>query len=340
MRTDYGEGPEVIRWAVEKVENKVLREAGQRTLGGDRIASTIEEAKAIAEEMNAEADRKAKRLAELKAQEEAVDPAEAMRMAGLEGFVSGMKPMPKARAIESLNKIVTRKGKTQPLKELIEQLVADGWTVDDDRTYGRIIKGSDGTFIEQKRITKIGLDFAEYLIAQRNAAPAATEVTGAAAAVDAAYAFSSASDAFKEAVAGSVNEADYSAFKSAMTIDKAAQAAGLSVSWDLAGSAVLDSAGEMEGEDEDDDGEMDDGDEGDDFDAEDEWNETPEHEAAEEAILDGDFKGHPFRGNQHKKAHESSGSAGRACGTAASLAAGPAGAQFPATPPAVRFVGR
>lgn len=132
-------------------------------------------------------------------------------------------------------------------------------------------------------------------------------------AVDAAYTFPSASDAFKEAVAGSVGLNDYSAFKSAMTIDKAAQAAGMSVSWDVAGAAVLDSAGEMDGEDEGD--EMDDGDEGDegdDFDAEDEWNETPEHEAAEEAILDGDFKGHPFRGNQHKKAHESSGSAVRA----------------------------
>lgn len=109
-------------------------------------------------------------------------------------------------------------------------------------------------------------------------------------AVDAAYTFASASDAFKEAVAGSVGLNDYSAFKSAMTIDKAAQAAGMSVSWDVAGAAVLDSASEMES-----------------FDSEEEWSETPEYEAAEGAQPMG-----VFRGNQYRKAHEISGPAVRA----------------------------
>lgn len=49
-------------------------------------------------------------------------------------------------------------------------------------------------------------------------------------------------------------------------------------------------------------------DEGEDFNEDAEWEATPEDED-EEAALDGDFKGHPFRGNQYRKGSRTSGTA-------------------------------
>ncbi len=69
-------------------------------------------------------------------------------------------------------------------------------------------------------------------------------------------------------------------------------------------SSLFDSA-KQEDEDEDDD---EDDDDEDDPDGEKEWANMPEDEDEDKA-LDGDFRGHPFRGNQYRKASRSSGAA-------------------------------
>lgn len=111
--------------------------------------------------------------------------------------------------------------------------------------------------------------------------------------VDAAYAFASATEAFKRWIAESVQDAEYSPFATAKAMDTKAQELGGSIAWGVS-TAVLDSASEAE--------------EGDDFDENAEWDATPEDDA-DEPVLDGDFKNHPFRGNQHKKASRESGTA-------------------------------
>jgi hypothetical protein len=65
--------------------------------------------------------------------------------------------------------------------------------------------------------------------------------------------------------------------------------------------AVLDAA----------DGESDAADDGEEFDEDAEWEATPddEEEQDEQPALDGDFAGHPFRGNQHRKGSRTSGTA-------------------------------
>ena len=111
--------------------------------------------------------------------------------------------------------------------------------------------------------------------------------------VDGAYQFASATDAFKRWIAGSVEDEDYSPFATAKAVDIKAIELGGSISWDVS-TAVLDDASEAG--------------EGDDFDATAEWDAVPEAEG-EEKVLDGDFKGHPFRGNQFKAAGRASGAA-------------------------------
>lgn len=111
------------------------------------------------------------------------------------------------------------------------------------------------------------------------------------AAVDAAYAFASATEAFKKAVAASVDESDHSAFKSAKEIDQRAKELGATVDWDVQALALDSVAGDAD---------------------EDDFDPEAEFEAAEDVTLDGDFTGHPFRGNQFKKTSESSHAAVRA----------------------------
>lgn len=115
--------------------------------------------------------------------------------------------------------------------------------------------------------------------------------------VDAAYKFDNATNAFKEWVADSVAEVDYSPFASAMRMDKKANELGASVAWDVSFATLDSAAGD---------------DEGDDFDPQVEFDSAPEmnEEGKEvEPVMDGDFRGHPFRGNQYKKAARASGTA-------------------------------
>lgn len=131
--------------------------------------------------------------------------------------------------------------------------------------------------------------------------PAPTPEPTDAETVDAAYKFANASDAFKSAVVGSIDQESYSPFLSAKNIDEAAKKHGASVTWRLA--MVLDSVGESE-DDEDSAGADDD------FDAEAEFDACPaDDELLDSLVLDGDFKGHPFRGSQYRKANQGSGSA-------------------------------
>lgn len=111
--------------------------------------------------------------------------------------------------------------------------------------------------------------------------------------VDAAYRFDDATDDFKSQMADSVDDADYSEFATAKAIDQAVKAHGGTVSWSLVAGAILDSA----------DGPDDEPDDGD---------EAGFGLLDGVLILDGDFKGHPFRGNQYSSGSSKSSNASRA----------------------------
>lgn len=80
--------------------------------------------------------------------------------------------------------------------------------------------------------------------------------------VDAAYPFESATDAFKQWVAESVDQPDYSPFATAKAMEERAKANGARIEWDLYGGAVLDSAMEEEEEEDEPDDDEDDENEG------------------------------------------------------------------------------
>ncbi len=140
-----------------------------------------------------------------------------------------------------------------------------------------------------------------------NAAKVATDEDGAdetaspVALMELLYPFDG-TDAFKTLVAPSISELDYSAFQSAKVITEAVKVHGGAVRWDVASMAVTDAIENRMLSEED---------EVDEFDAEYEFDACEAKDPADntEKVMDGDFKGHPFRGNQFRKASAESGTA-------------------------------
>jgi len=154
-----------------------------------------------------------------------------------------MSPMQREKALQALTTNVIRKGKIQSRRDLMRLLVAEGWAVSDDRTYGRIMQSPDGAFIQQNKLSKTALDYADFLVSKRNA-PEVVDVgegeVNLIKQVDDAYAFTQATDRFKEYIADTVAEPDYSMFATAKAMDEAAKDKGATISWDIE-DAVMDS---------------------------------------------------------------------------------------------------
>lgn len=149
---------------------------------------------------------------------------------GLEGFVAGMNPARKAKAIAALNKQQGFNGVVKPRGEMIAQCVAAGYQVVATPT-GRRLVGPDGRFWIESDITKTAMDFAQHLIEQQAPEAADNAKQLLIAKVDAAYRFEVATDDFKVWVSDSVGEDSYSPFRSAKLMDAEAKSHGAIIRW-------------------------------------------------------------------------------------------------------------
>lgn len=83
------------------------------------------------------------------------------------GFTSGMTGVKKERIIEALNKIVSWNSVVKPRKQQIVDAIKSGSTVKTMKLGGkptRVLIDQDNAFFDEPVVTKIGMDFAEYLI--------------------------------------------------------------------------------------------------------------------------------------------------------------------------------
>lgn len=83
----------------------------------------------------------------------------------LQGFGDDKTPLQKGKIVETLRKKVNYKGRTLDRKTLVELKLTEGWIVEYDRfTDKDCLQSPCGDFVlEQKVITKIGIDYAKYL---------------------------------------------------------------------------------------------------------------------------------------------------------------------------------
>lgn len=163
------------QWAVQTAENAEREKRGERQIGGDELVDTREQAIQRAEEMAARAERDAKSRADLEAQERAqadkaaADKAEAE---DIDGFMPNATKLVRGRIVKTLSTPITNGGKTTTRKALVRERVADGAKVEQAKE-GRRLMMPSGTYLGEDQISKTAMDYAEHLIAQRGAAPAA-----------------------------------------------------------------------------------------------------------------------------------------------------------------------
>jgi hypothetical protein len=300
------DGQKKVMYAIQTEDNKARAERGERTIGGDDLRDTLAEAKRLIDQEQALAEENAKYRAKEAERQAEIDRKKAIRIAeysDVDGFADGMSAMQKARVLAALNEqILDKNGARQTRKSLIRERVAAGWYVEKSSSNGVILTDGD-LFLDAKRITKTAIDYAAFLIAKKGKSEIADDL---AADID-AFAKQTQSmsvdglngtDFFKTRIVQAPR-----ALYTVKSIQQAIESYDCQVAWDVAVSARMDSAMLIcEADDLD----------ADDFDVASEWLVTPEMSEAggdlNQSVLDGDFRGHPFRGNQYKAgSHESRG---------------------------------
>lgn len=129
---------------------------------GQPFAQILPASQLDAEIRRDEANYKSRRAARERAEEETrVEAAEH----DLHGFTDGLPQVKAAKIAATLYKQQGFSGKVMRRHKFIEQAVADGAVVEGHRT-GRRFVMAGGSFYTERDVTKIGLDYAEYLIRQ------------------------------------------------------------------------------------------------------------------------------------------------------------------------------
>lgn len=94
-------------------------------------------------------------------------PAKQLAPTSVANFTAAMSPIQRGRARKALA-FPTRQGENEaPLSSIIENMVADGAVLVPNATDGQRLQRPNGNFVEQKRLGKIGTDYAAYLIGER-----------------------------------------------------------------------------------------------------------------------------------------------------------------------------
>lgn len=85
----------------------------------------------------------------------------------VDDFTAFMPPMARAQALRALATLMRHNGTVRTRREIVEVMVGAGATVVAHPKDGRRLVRPDGSFIEERRLTKTAMDYAEYLLARR-----------------------------------------------------------------------------------------------------------------------------------------------------------------------------
>ena len=99
-------------------------------------------------------------------QENSFYPKETKIVADLDGFEKTLSHLMAGKAIKALTTVpITSRGKYYTsIKELIKFKISHGATIEISGSGQKRLMNPDGSFSDQKSLTKIGMDYAEYLL--------------------------------------------------------------------------------------------------------------------------------------------------------------------------------
>lgn len=147
-----------------------VRGTNERSATGDQLFNTVEEAKAEREFQS----RQAKSSAEFTARANKSAPTadtERAEKEDIDGFADDKSPMARQKAKAALMTTVRSNGRYMTRRDLIREMVNEGAELADHKQFGRILRRPNGAFIEQAKLTKTGMDYAEHLIRKRGGKP-------------------------------------------------------------------------------------------------------------------------------------------------------------------------
>ncbi|GAB4059174.1 hypothetical protein [Uliginosibacterium sediminicola] len=160
------DGTVKTRWTVQTPENMEREQRGERQIGGDSIVDSREAAINEAEFLIRQDEERKKRIAEADAAEEADRAAKAAIVERFAEFVAykGYSPAVAEKARAAL---MTMYASGKRMYELVADLVAEGRFIGE---YGgrRTLENSEGYMLEEKKVGKVGMDYAEWLIGKRD----------------------------------------------------------------------------------------------------------------------------------------------------------------------------
>lgn len=152
------EGKDEVRiYGAREIEERIKRDEYEMTpeYAKERIDQQ-EKSKARQVQEQTEQDRKSKDLADIA------------------GFTQSDSPMVAGRKRDTLLRQASFNGKISSRKEFIESSVSDGYTIKAGKA-GREFTSPSGTFFDESAITSAGMDYAEYLMKQKEVAPVAAQ---------------------------------------------------------------------------------------------------------------------------------------------------------------------
>ena len=138
-----------------------VRSTGERG-AGDMMFDTLDDAERCAEAEKIREQEERGRHRRMMDDEAREKRAEADRVASFHGFDSA-SPLKFGRSRRVLEKRYNDRGVPRSRKEMIEQRIAEGWSIRDGR-----FEGPDGKWLTDSELTITGLRYAKYLISRKD----------------------------------------------------------------------------------------------------------------------------------------------------------------------------
>lgn len=107
------------------------------------------------------------------------EEAERAERADLDGFATDKTALERARIVDVLSRAVRYKGREISRRNLIREKVESGARISTEEG-GRVLQSPDETYLDNAALTKIGLDYAEFMVRKRDAATAPDDAADAA----------------------------------------------------------------------------------------------------------------------------------------------------------------
>jgi len=132
---------------------------------GNTIVDTYKQAKEEAKWQKKQKEQEEKNKIKAEKQKEVAKKQETDRLNSW-GFADNLPDLKKGKVLKTLNRTASFNGKVGRRKDLIKKMVENGYHIEEKKIDGktqRVLAAPDGGFLDEKQITKTGMDFAEYI---------------------------------------------------------------------------------------------------------------------------------------------------------------------------------